>query len=155
MIRKLLLLAALGLFVAGAAGCGDDSTDTGAADEPGDEVATTTEALGGDGPGAAAGACPEGDPDCYEDGSEGAPALPGSDEALREEAKALLGLSREQLPDDVRIGRIGDESFALTEDYRVGRMTVELDEDDDGVMTVVMVTAELDAGPEVFEAGMG
>lgn len=63
----------------------------------------------------------------------------------------LLGLTREELPEDVRIARIGDESFALTEDYVIGRRTVELDPDEAGVARVVKVTVEADHGPVTFE----
>ena len=62
----------------------------------------------------------------------------------------LVGLARDELPDDVRIARIGDEWFALTEDYVIGRRTVELDVDDDGITRVVLVAVEADHGLVTF-----
>jgi len=71
-------------------------------------------------------------------------------DAAREEARAVLGMSEEDLPEDVRIARRGDESFMLTEDYVLGRRTVELDDDGDG-FRVTSVVVELPDGPETFE----
>jgi len=71
-------------------------------------------------------------------------------DAAREEARAVLGMPEEDLPDDVRIARRGDESFLLTEDYVLGRLTVELDDDGDGYR-VTSVVVELPDGPETFE----
>lgn len=55
------------------------------------------------------------------------------------DARSLLGLRQDQLPDDVRIARVDDEHFALTEDYRIGRLTVSID---DGRVTSVVLEAE-------------
>ena len=71
-------------------------------------------------------------------------------DAAREEARAVLGMPEEDLPEDVRISRRGDESFMLTEDYVLGRLTVELDDDGDGYR-VTSVVVELPDGPETFE----
>ena len=106
------------------------------------------------GGGAAAGTCLEGTPDCNDtpdtDMGGGGDAM--NDDQLRKTARDLLGLPENEVPDDVRIGRRGDEQFALTEDYRPGRMTVELDENDKGVLRVTVVTVELVEGPETFRA---
>ena len=58
----------------------------------------------------------------------------------------LVGLTQDELPADVRIARIGDEWFALTDDYVIGRRTAELDVDADGVARVVKITVELENG---------
>lgn len=72
-------------------------------------------------------------------------------EQARQEAQGLLGMNEDDLPDDVRIGRRGEEAMALTEDYRLGRQTVELDDTDGSGFRVVSVVVELPAGPETFE----
>jgi hypothetical protein len=67
----------------------------------------------------------------------------------RDDAHGLLGRYEDDLPADVRVARKGAEQYALTEDYVLGRLTVELDED--GVAhRVTSVTVELPAGPETF-----
>ena len=71
-------------------------------------------------------------------------------EAAREQARELLGVHEDDLPDDARIGRRGEESFAVTMDLRPGRRTVELDDTGDG-FHVVTVTLETPEGTEVFE----
>lgn len=169
MLRKTLLSAIVGLLVFGAVACGGDS-DSSVDDGGTSQTTVTTEAtetedgLGGGGGNPAAGACPEDDPDCYEDGTEATPG-PSSDESgevdsaddeiLRQEAQALLGQSQADLPADVRIARIGDESFMLTEDYVIGRKTVELDDTDGSGLRVVSVTVELDGGPKTFDLTAG
>ena len=72
----------------------------------------------------------------------------------RDDAHGLLGRDEADLPVDVRISRKGTEQFALTEDYVLGRFTVELDDDGDG-FRVTSVTVELPAGPETFELTPG
>jgi hypothetical protein len=62
--------------------------------------------------------------------------------ATEDDAAGLVGLTEAELPSDVRIARIDDETFPLTEDYRVGRLTVEIT---DG--HVVQVTLEAEDGP--------
>lgn len=71
-------------------------------------------------------------------------------EDARNEAHGLLGRYENTLPPDVRIARRGQEQFALTEDYRLGRLTVELDDDGDGYR-VTSVTVELPDGPETYD----
>ncbi|MBW3620105.1 MAG: hypothetical protein KY461_07670 [Actinobacteria bacterium] len=73
-----------------------------------------------------------------------------SDDTLREEARSMLGLAEDELAEDVRIGRRGGEQMMLTEDYQVGRFTVELDDDGTGTFRVTAVTAELGDAPETF-----
>ena len=128
----LALVAALCLLLAA---CGNDDTtgdpvgdpDEGVGAEPGDGVID-----------------PDGDDDTPDDWDD----FP-ADEA-REEARGLLGMFEADLPDDVRISRRGDEQFMLTEDYVLGRATVELDDDGSGYR-VMAVTVELPDGPETFE----
>jgi len=95
-------------------------------------------------PGPASGTCMVGADDC-DDGAFG-------HKANEDDARSLLGLREDELPDDVRIARDGDEHYALTEDYVVGRLTVELDPDADGVHRVVLVTLEEEDGPTRFTA---
>jgi hypothetical protein len=85
---------------------------------------------GGSG-GAAGASCLEGATDC-DDGSFG-------HEATEDDARALLGVRQDELPDDVRIARVDDETFPLTEDYVYGRMTAEIE---DGVVVSVVLEAE-------------
>jgi hypothetical protein len=70
-------------------------------------------------------------------------------EASLDEARALLGLDEVSLDPAVRVARRGDEHFALTEDYVLDRMTVELDPDADGVYRVTSVVLERFDGPAV------
>jgi hypothetical protein len=70
-------------------------------------------------------------------------------DGARAEARDLLGLAEDELPADVRVGRRGDEHFALTEDYVLGRQTVELD-DGAGAYRVSAVVVELPDGPETI-----
>lgn len=99
----------------------------------------------------AAGSCLEGDADCVD--TLGPDDAPAGDEFPTDQAKAdaeaLLGVPEDQLADDVRVSRRGEETFFLTEDYRLGRMTVELDEHD-GVYVVTAVVVELPEGPVTF-----
>jgi len=84
------------------------------------------------------------------DSGEPAPGIEFPVDLEREEARGLLGMHEEDLPDGVRISRRGDEEFALTEDYVIGRRTVQLDDDGSG-FRVMSVTIELPDGPETFE----
>lgn len=98
-----------------------------------------------------AGTCLEGTPDCDDTAGDDEPVDDTFDtEAARASAEALLGLTDEDLDADVRIGRRGEEMMMLTEDYRLGRMTVELDIDDMDRWIVTAVTVELPDGPETF-----
>ena len=71
-------------------------------------------------------------------------------DTAREAAASLLGAAEDDLAADVRIGRRGDEHMMLTEDYVLGRRTVDLDADGNGVHRVVSVVVELPDGPETF-----
>ena len=75
------------------------------------------------------------------------------DQAIAD-AHGLLGRNEADLPADVRIARKGADQFALTEDYVLGRFTVELDDDGDG-FRVTSVTVELPAGPETLDLTSG
>ncbi len=70
-------------------------------------------------------------------------------EQARDDAHGLLGRYESDLPDDVRVGRRGDEQYALTEDYVIGRLTVELDDEGDGYR-VTSVVVELPESTETF-----
>lgn len=125
-------------------------------DESGDDL------IGGQGSGAA-GTCPHGTVDCVDadldpdlpDPNLPDPELPADpagdfdSDGARDAAAGLLGLAEEDLQglDDVRIGVVDGEALALTEDYVLGRRTVEL-ETDDGRTLVTAVTVELPDGPE-------
>ncbi len=136
-LRTALVLAAGAMLLAA---CGDAATNDSAAPPP------------------AAGMCHVDTPDCVdthvdEDGDVDADDAWGDEfdsEAAREEARAQIGLAEDELDPDIRVGRRGPEQFALTEDYVLGRITVELDEDDGGTYRVVAATVELPEGPETF-----
>ena len=99
----------------------------------------------------AAGACHVSNPDCDDTVEPGE----GDDmpvELMRSSAQELLGTPEAELSEEIRVARRGEEQFALTEDYVIGRMTVELDPGDDGYV-VTAVTVELPEGPETFPAG--
>lgn len=110
---------------------------------------------------AVAGMCAEDTPDCVDvvvdpDGDCGPHGCGTEDEVdvdrERREARDLLGEAESELPAEVRVARRGDETYALTEDYVVGRDTVELEADADGTFWVVLVTVELPEGPETYAA---
>ena len=158
MIRTPFLIASLAAasFLLGA--CGDDDpTTTSAAGDDASEQPAGDDGIDGnddtvssvppspDSSGAAGGTCLEGSTEPCND--TGAPA--GNDEGA---ARSLLGVAKEDLGSDVRIARIDDEQFALTEDYRIGRITVELDTDADGVARVTVVTIEAEDGPVTVRA---
>jgi len=73
---------------------------------------------------ASSGACPMENPSCVDTVSE---PVDLDVEAARAGADGLLGVTEEELVADVRVSRRGDERFMLTEDYVLGRMTIELD----------------------------
>lgn len=137
------LAGAAALLVLGMTACG------GAA-EP---SATADPDAGSGGAAPAAGMCAEGHPDCVDT------VFPGEDdpveidetgiEQFRRDARAYLGAHRDELPDSVRVGRVGDEDLALTDDFVVGRITVGLDDLGDGPV-VTSATVELPEGPETF-----
>lgn len=114
----------------------------------------------GQGPAPGTAMCAPGVTDCVdvvvEDGGDASGDAAGGtrlgDDSLRTEAQALLGTPEGELPAEVRVGRRGREQMMLTEDYVVGRMTVELDDAGDGTWVVAVVTVELGDGPETFGA---
>lgn len=147
MTHTRLLIASVVVLVAmGLSGCGAAAQDTGTA---GADPA-------GAGADAAAGMCPQENPDCID-----TPELVDDEpvaidetgvEQLRRDAQFYLGAQEDELTELVRIGRVDDEHMALTEDYQIGRITVELDDlDGDGTPVVTSATVELPDGPETFE----
>jgi hypothetical protein len=78
-----------------------------------------------------------------EDGSE----LVTVDRLLAD-AASILGTPEAGLDPAWRVGRRGDESFPLTEDFVVGRYTVELDDDGTGAFLVTAVAVELPGGAQ-------
>ena len=107
-------------------------------------------------PGALAGACLEGQTDCIDNppltAGEPVPIDETGVTQLRKDAKFYLGVPQDQLNETIRVGRIDDEQMALTEDYRIGRITVELDTVEKGKPPIVTsATVELPAGPETFK----
>lgn len=124
------------------AGCGATTSDTAGADEPvGAPVA---------------GMCAPDQPDCVDTIVEGEEPTDDGDAPMsaddhRARAEALLGVAEADVPADVRVARRGDEAFMLTEDYVIGRRTVELDDAGDGTYEVTKVVLELEDGPETFE----
>ena len=125
-------LAALALAVTA---CGDSATDPGDAGDPDEPVTSAPD--------------DDGDDDDAVDDPDGFGDEFDVDAAI-EDARAVLGMAEGDLPDDVRIARRGDETFALTEDYVLGRRTVELDDDGDSYR-VTSVVVELPDGPQIFE----
>ena len=112
--------------------------------------------VGGSGAGSAAGMCAQEEPDCIdtpelEDGDPVAIDETGI-EQFRRDARFYLGAQEDELTEHVRVGRIDDEHMALTDDYQIGRITVELDDrDGDGTAVVTSATVELPDGPETFQ----
>ena len=144
MNRTRLLVASAVMLAIGLAGCGAPSPDDTAVSAP------------AGGSGAAAGACLEGEPDCIDTpqlaSDEPVPIDETGIEQFRRDAKFYLGRKQSELNELIRIGRIDDEQFMLTEDYRVGRITVELDDvKDNGKPIVTSATVELPDGPETFK----
>ncbi len=76
-------------------------------------------------------------------------------EAARRDARSLLGQSEEEVLElwgDVRVGRHGDEEFALTFDLQPGRKTIATEDDGTGTYRVVEVVLESEEGQETFTA---
>lgn len=69
-------------------------------------------------------------------------------DTLLENAASFLGTPEPGVDPSWRIGRRGDESFALSEDFIVGRFTVELDDDGTGAFVVTTVIVELPGGAQ-------
>ena len=76
-------------------------------------------------------------------------------DALEQRARGLLGGDEANLPANVRIGRRGNETMMLTEDFVQGRMTVELDDTDGSGFRVVNVTVEIPGGTLSYELQPG
>lgn len=125
-----ILVLSIGLAACGAATARDGDPD--APDSTGDP---------------AAGACLEGEPDCVDTVEGEGDAF--DENAERAYARSLLATAEGELSEFVRVGRRGEEHFMLTEDYVLGRHTVELDADGAGVYRVTKVTVELFDGPEI------
>lgn len=116
---------------------------------------TTAASPTGGGSGPAAGICAQEQPDCVDTPQLASDEPVAIDETgikqFRRDAKYYLGRKQSELTEFIRIGRIDEEQFMLTEDYQVGRITVELDTlkgDDKPVVT--SATVELPDGPETF-----
>ena len=133
-LRRLTIATLALVLFAGLAACGDDDD--------------TAVGAGNDDPTSpAAGACLEGSTDCDDDPSQSDGGDEFDSEAATERARSLIGVAEADLDADVRIARAGDEHFMLTEDYVLGRITVELDPDDEGTMRVTSAVVELPDGP--------
>ena len=130
-MKRLLSLAMVALLFLAA--CGDDEVATPGAGD--DDVPTQPTGDAGDDPAV----------EPIDEGDE----FPT--EQAREDARGFLGMNEEDLPAEVRVRRRGDEEFALTEDYRLGRVTVELDDTDGSGFRVTSLVVELPDGPETFE----
>lgn len=146
-IRTALVVAMLALLLVA---CGDDtdgSTDVGigADPDPGSGVEPGDGVIDPDDPVEAPGNGSGGAPDDWED-------FPV--EEVRNDAHAVLGMFEADLDEDIRVARRGEEHFALTEDYVLGRLTVELDDDGHGYR-VLSVTVELPDGPETYQLDPG
>lgn len=143
MGRLLIVLSVAALAACAPPGASSAGGTAGPTDAP------ATQSPGGS---SVAGMCAPDTPDCVDTVVEPAPDETLTDREYRQGARSLLGVAEADLPPGVRIGRRGDEQMALTEDYRVGRMTVELDQDVDSIYRVTTVIAELADGPETFTA---
>lgn len=126
-------LVAGGLVVLALVGCGGDTPPTVDEPPPNETTSAPVETPASDTPG----------------GQDTGPF--GEIDAAAEvaEARALLGTPEDELPGSVRIARRGGEGFAVTDDYVLGRDTVELDEVK-GTYVVTSVTVELPDGPRTF-----
>lgn len=155
--RPIALLAALAvtLLLAACGGDDDDSLDTSTGG--GDAGATQPVGSGDfDDTPDAAGMCLADAPDCDDtavagdgDAGGGADGDAIDEGALIAQAEAMLGMPEGDLDPDVRVSRRGNESSAMTEDYRIGRFTVELDDQGSGFV-VTKVVLELTEGPQTF-----
>lgn len=92
-------------------------------------------------------------------GGAGDTQLAGQEFTTQERVDMVMGSTREQAENmalefgwNLRVGRIDDESFAVTEDYAIGRMTIELDTQGTDPAVVTRIIVELEDGPETFEA---
>lgn len=145
--RSFALLVALAVtLLLAACGGDDDDLDTSTG---GDAGATQPVGSGDfDDTPDVAGMCEADAPDC--DDTPVAGDGDAIDEgALIAEAEAMVGMPEGELDPEVRVSRRGNESFAMTEDYRIGRFTVELDDHGSGFV-VTTVVLELTEGPQTF-----
>jgi hypothetical protein len=133
MFRRLLLVALAAMLVLGGAACGDTASGAQVGDPD-----PSTGVDDGDG------WVDPGDDDADENWDEFPVDL------ARDDARTVLGMHEEDLAPEVRVSRRGDDHMMLTEDYRLGRLTVELDDDGSGYR-VVSVTVELPDGPETYD----
>jgi hypothetical protein len=120
------------------AGCAAPTTATGSSGDPG--------------AGGVAGMCVEGATDCVDTPQLTGDPMPIDETGIRQfrrDAKFYLGKPESELPEMIRVARVDDESYALTDDYQIGRITVELDDRGDGPV-VTKSTVELPDGPETF-----
>lgn len=148
---RLRLLSLLAIAALALSGCGNPES---AADDEGSAPPV-------------AGMCAPDMPDCVDtvvepdagadgsaeptEGEPGAEPVEGDADADPSAADDLIGVAEDELDPSVRIARRGDETFALTEDYVVGRLTVELDADSAGVYRVTKATLERAGGPYTAE----
>lgn len=140
MSRRLVALWFAALLLG--AGCGTSGTN---GESEGDGAPPTNDQSDG---GICSPLVTEGcDPVPTDDGGEG-DVFPT--EQARQEAQGLLGMYESDLLADVRVGRRGEEVMALTEDYKLGRRTVEMDDTDGTGFRVFSVRVELPDGPEEF-----
>ncbi len=145
MNRTGLLVVAALMLVLGLAACGAQDAESGAVSAP-----------AGGGAGGAAGTCAQDQPDCVDTpqlaSDEPVPIDQTGIQQSRRDAKHYLGRTQDELNERIRIARIDDEQFMLTEDYQVGRITVELhDVKGNGTPIVTSATVELPDGPATFK----
>lgn len=131
------------------AACGE-AVGTTASGDPSDTPTSVAD------PGPAAGMCLEGATDCVDTPQLNDDEPVAIDETgirqFRKDAKYYLGRPQDELNELIRIARIDNEQMAVTDDYRVGRITVELDTVEQGAQPIVTsATVELPDGPETFE----
>ena len=138
-LRRTVIGLGTALVLVVSAACGDDDVETTTGDSSEDAVTQPDQ--------------PTSSPDDPADDFGEDFSAEDAEEA-RQRARDLLGTSEVDLPDDVRVRRRGDEQFMLTEDYVLGRVTVELD-DDRGTFVVTTAVVELPDGPETFDGHGG
>lgn len=126
------------LLALGAGACGGSDA------EPGSNACLVGAADCADDPGS--GMCPPDVTDCVDTSADDFDV-----EAARARAYGLLGLYRSDVPEAVRIARIGDDELPITDDHRLGRMTVEIEDTDGSGLRVVAVVVELPDGAETYE----
>ena len=143
---NLFMAGAAAVMTMGVAACG--TAAAGSAPAGSDPVGSRTDST--------AGMCMQGQPDCVDtpqlDNAQPLPIDETGIEQLRRDAQFYLGTRQDELNEFIRVGRINEEHMALTDDYQIGRITVELDDrDGDGTAVVTSATVELPDGPETFQ----